>query len=296
METRRIVRIGSSFYVALPKTWVQERVGGNGIVALTVEEDGSLKITPFSIRKQDEKKQVSLLCSKDLFRNIVSAYLRGFEVIEITMNPECRDDVLRTVERARQLLLGLELVGEEPGLVVLQSFTRPDYDLDSLVQRMSSTTLSMLNLSFRVVETGDLSLAEKILYMDDIVDRLYFLAVRIIRSRISDPSYPSSEKVKLVDTRVVVRNLENLGDLLEEFIRAGVVKGRVDWELYDRLASFQKRVVALALGESIVRENIYEEYLTLEDKLARARVILPPRFYETLEDMKSLLKDILDLS
>lgn len=296
METRRVVRIGSSFYIALPKRWVLDRVGEGGVLALEVEEDGSLRIMPPSAKRAEDRKVIRLSCGKDLFRNIVSAYLRGFEVIEVSVTGGCRDEVMRVMERARQLLLGLELVGEEEDVIVLQCFTRPDYDLYSIVQRMSSITLEMLNLSLRAVATGDFSLAEKVLALDDIVDRLYFLAVRIIRSRISDPSYPSSEKVRLVDIRVVVRNFENIGDLFEKLFREGLERGKVDWELYELLSRFQKSVVSLALGLNDSREQALELYTKLEEKISMAEEKLPRRIHEVLEEVSSLLKDILDLS
>lgn len=291
------MKIGGSYYVALPRSWVSENIGDRGVVVLEAEEDGSLRITPLKIRDRREgAKSIRITCGGDLYRKLVSAYLRGFEVVEVAVSDECRDEVLRVVERARQILLGLEVVGEEPGTITLQCFTRPDYDLNSIVQRMSSITLSMLRLTFQALETGDPSLAEKVLAMDDIVDRLYFLAVRIIRSRVSDPMYPSSEKPRLVDIRLVVRNLENIGDLYEKLLRSGIQPEKVPGDLLSLLESLQRSAVALVLGESGSREGALELYSRLEKALEGNRTSISPRVLETLDGVSSLLRDILDLA
>jgi len=291
------VKIGGSYYVALPKSWVSENIGDRGVVVLEAEEDGSLRITPLKLRERMEGvKSIRIICGGDLHRKLVSAYLRGFEVVEVAVSDECRDEVLRVVERARQILLGLEVVGEEPGMITLQCFTRPDYDLNSIVQRMSSITLAMLRLTFQALETGDPSLAEKVFTMDDIVDRLYFLAVRIIRSRVSDPLYPSSEKPRLVDIRLVVRNLENIGDLYERLLRGGIEPEKVPGDLLSLLESLQRSAVALVLGESGSREEALELYSRLEKALEGSRTSISPRVLETLDGVSSLLRDILDLA
>jgi len=291
------VKIGGSYYVALPRSWVLENIGDRGVVVLEAEEDGSLRITPLKIRDRREGvKSIRITCGGDLYRKLVSAYLRGFEVVEVAVSDKCRDEVLRVVERARQILLGLEVVGEEPGTITLQCFTRPDYDLNSIVQRMSSITLAMLRLTFQTLETGDPSLAEKVLAMDDIVDRLYFLAVRIIRSRVSDPLYPSSEKPRLVDVRLVVRNLENIGDLYERLLRGGIEPEKVPGDLLSLLESLQRSAVALVLGESGSREEALELYSKLEKALEGSRTSISPRVLETLDGVSSLLRDILDLA
>ncbi|MEZ0346836.1 MAG: phosphate uptake regulator PhoU [Infirmifilum sp.] len=297
MEARRIVKIGGSFYVALPKTWVLDRVGENGVVAVTVGEDGSLHIIPFREEKNEEKKVIRLRCGDDLYRSIISAYLRGYEVIEVSTSPECRDEVMRVAERVKQLLLGLELVGEETGLVTLQCFIRPDYDLYSIVQRMSSITLAMMKLVFQAFERTDVSTTDKILAMEDIIDRLYFLAVRIIRSRVSDPSVPSSEKLRLVDIRVIVRNLENIGDLLELLIRNSPCQCRIDPGMYEALSRFQRSVISIALGgEDSSRSEILALYRNLIERLENNGKGLPTEVYKNLENIIVLLKDILDLS
>jgi len=291
------VKIGGSYYVALPRSWVSENIGDRGVVVLEAEEDGSLRIMPLKLRDRREgAKSIRITCGGDLYRKLVSAYLRGFEVVEVAVSDECRDEVLRVVERARQILLGLEVVGEEPGTITLQCFTRPDYDLNSIVQRMSSITLSMLRLTFQALETGDHSLAEKVLAMDDIVDRLYFLAVRIIRSRVSDPLYPSSEKPRLVDIRLVVRNLENIGDLYERLLQGGIEPEKVPGDLLSLLESLQRSAVALVLGESGSREGALELYSRLEKALEGSRTSTSPRVLETLDGVSSLLRDILDLA
>jgi len=291
------VKIGGSYYVALPRSWVSENIGDRGVVVLEAEEDGLLRITPLKIRDRREgAKSIRITCGGDLYRKLVSAYLRGFEVVEVAVSDECRDEVLRVVERVRQILLGLEVVGEEPGTITLQCFTRPDYDLNSIVQRMSSITLAMLRLTFQALETGDPSLAEKVLAMDDIVDRLYFLAVRVIRSRVSDPLYPSSEKPRLVDIRLVVRNLENIGDLYEKLLRGGIQPEKVPGDLLSLLESLQRSAVALVLGESGSREEALELHSRLEKALEGSRTSISPRVLETLDGVSSLLRDILDLA
>lgn len=287
------MRVGGSYYVALPKEWVAENVGDGGYVVVKLEEDGSLRLSPLRGEKRESVKSTRLTCEGDLYRNIVSAYLRGFEVIEITFDESCREEVFRVVEKAGQLLVGLEVVGEDSGVVTLQCFTRPDYDLESVLERMNSVVLAMLRLATRALETGDVSASEKVVSMDDLVDRLYFLAVRIIRSRVADPAYPSSEKVRLVDLRLVARNLESLGDLYEKLALSGA-KARLSGRLYESLVYLQRAAVALALGKGFSKGDVMQVYREIEELLRREP--LPPQVAEILDSVVRLLRDTLDLA
>lgn len=219
---RRIVRIGNSSYVSLPKKWVEDKGLEQGGLLSVEQLDEGLLIKPVSGRDHAPVK-VRLLDSATA-RDVISAYLSGYEVIEVTKPAK---DFTESLHKLLNLLVGLEIVEESKERIVLQCFVKEGYDVRSVLSRMDTVSRSMYLDAAKGLEEGDPELLESVRSRDDRLDRLYFLAVRLIRSLAISSSLSSRERVFLVDARLAAKILEEIGDEAERMSRAKPAKGLI---------------------------------------------------------------------
>jgi len=292
VEVKRVVRIGGSYYVALPKAWVLENKLENSYVVVEPESGGVLRLRVLEGKEAQGPRTARLVCSGNVLRKILSAYLKGYEVLEVEAEPSCMEELRRVVAKAQSLLVGLEVVEETPSSVVLQCFTRPDYSVESLLYRMNAVSTSMLEKAAAALETGDEALVQEVKSLDDRVDRLYFLVVRLIRSKVADPLTPPEERIRLVDLRLVARNLEDIADTYESLASLAPTV-RLSLPAHSELADLQKA----AIKEVVDRRGRADEIRSSLEKLqVRLSELQPPAVVEEkIRRVVDLLNDILDL-
>ena len=293
MDVKRVVRIGGSFYVALPKAWILENELENGYVVVEPESGGVLRLRALRGGEAPGPKTARMVCGNNSLRRILSAYLKGYEVLEIEAKPGCLEELRRAVAKAQSLLVGLEVVEETPNSVVLQCFTRSDYSVESLLYRMNAVSLSMLEKAAAALETGDEALVQEVRSLDDRVDRLYFLAVRVIRSKVSDPLTPPEDRVRLVDLRLVARNIEDVADTYES-LAALAPAHRLSLTVHGELAGLQKEVLREVMER---RGRVDEISISLEELQVKfSRLQLPAVVEEKIRRVLDILSDTLDLA
>jgi len=212
---RRIVRVGNSFYVSLPRDWVRsQELEPGSLVSVEPVEDGILvkPVTSKGVRRARVKT-----LERGSVQEVIRAYLAGYEVIEIrSPSTEFR----RSLDKLLNLLVGLEVVEERGDHVVLQCFIREDYEVRNVLSRMDSISRSMYLDAAVGLERGDEELLESVRSRDDRLDRLYFLAVRLLRSSALSPPLSGRERVFLIDARLVAKILEEIGDEAERLTYA----------------------------------------------------------------------------
>jgi phosphate uptake regulator len=209
-EYRRLVKVGNSIYVSLPRGWVESKGLGSGSVVAAEVVEGGLLLKPL---KGESEKAKAKRIEGGSARDVIKAYLAGYEVIEVEKPPK---DLLKGgLERLLKLLVGLEVVDESDKKLVLQCFVKDGYDVKGVLSRMDSISRSMYIDASAALESGDTAALESVRSRDDRLDRLYFLAVRLIRSAIQSPVVSGQERLFLVDARLVAKLLEEIGDEAE---------------------------------------------------------------------------------
>jgi len=233
---RRIVKVGNSFYVSLPRDWVKSReLEPGSLVSVEPVEDGVL-IKPIESRSVKRVKARTL--EGGSAQEVIRAYLAGYEVVEIRRpSPEFR----RSLDRLLNLLVGLEVVEERGDHLVLQCFIREDYEVRNVLSRMDSISRSMYLDAAGALERGDEELLKLVRSRDDRLDRLYFLAVRLLRSSAQSPTLSGRERVFLIDARLVAKILEEIGDEAERLTYVKPGEGLVS--AAELIAECQRRAV-----------------------------------------------------
>ncbi|RLE71779.1 MAG: hypothetical protein DRZ80_08025 [Thermoprotei archaeon] len=311
MEHRKIVKIGGSYYVSLPKEWVEaHNLSESAIVSLNAKR-GMLEIVPLGGGKESEI--TSIFLDNFVVQRLVTAYLDGFEVIEIISNKSINPSIVEEIESTLKLLVGAEIVEESHNKIVVQCFLREEYDISSLVYRIDRITRTMYVEAVKAVSQNDRELAESVVSRDDKVDKLFFLIVRLIRSKLKKACSPAKDVLKLLDCRLVIRNLERIGDYSEEIAKlAFKLEDNYNPELIDffdklnqhvnKMSTIQHTIVKSFLEEDMAKairgerqiSKIYSGLINLRNTALDKR--LPQVIHLTVDRVMRIAEELADIA
>jgi AbrB family looped-hinge helix DNA binding protein len=224
---RRVLKAGhSSVAVTLPKPWAEAmNLRPGDLIVFDQNDDGTLYLKPAPLPGAGSGGMPYLVQAHSfetpgvLQRLIVGAYRVGHDAIEI------RTDVPLAAARSEELvqavhsLLGVSIVAQEPNRIVLQNFIDPSkYGLPQLVQRMKMILVAFIEETEELLRRHAKSrrlpnLHEEANKVLALLVRQLFLASRdwSLARRIGSP-----DPRQLLEWRVVVHALEELGELLGE--------------------------------------------------------------------------------
>ena len=217
METRKVqVTGGSTYTVSLPKDWATANNVSSGTTVEFHAEDDLLLLTP---QREDGRTEgeldISGLKGEELRRAVMTMYVNGFDVITLTtdrMNAAQR----RTVRDATQGLVGLEVIEEMAGEVVLQDLLdSSELSIENAVTRMQLVALTMLDDAVEALLTDDDELANDVVERDDDVDRLWFMTSRVFRTVLRNPTSANEigfPRETIYDLQSSARQLERIAD------------------------------------------------------------------------------------
>lgn len=199
--------------VSLPRDWAERySIERDSVVIIRELPDGALLLLP--TKKTDEEKKIELTDSKRIRRDLLRAYLDGYDIIEIhgAQGPlENRDLILESSRR----LIGLEILEEKSDRIELHFLIEPSPTLDPLllIRRCFSIAVGMERDTIQAILTGDTNLAQSVIKRDDEVDRLYFLIVRILRTATHLISETASfQLVDALNLRMLASYAESMAD------------------------------------------------------------------------------------
>lgn len=224
---RRVLKAGhSSIAVTLPKPWAEAmNLRPGDLIVFDQNDDGTLFLKPAPAPGAPPTGQPYLVQARSfdtagvLERLVVGAYRVGHDAIEIRTELPLSAERVEELNQAARGLLGVSVVAQEPNRIVLQNFIDPSkYGLPQLVQRMKMILVAFLEESEGILEQKSrsrrlASLAEESSKVLALLVRQQFLASRdwSLARRIG-----SSDPRQLLEWRVVVHTLEELGDLFAE--------------------------------------------------------------------------------
>ncbi|MEM1635870.1 MAG: PhoU domain-containing protein [Thermosphaera sp.] len=210
---------GSTFTVSLPKKWVEKHGLKPGSPVVIKPVGSQLIVKPFSESEAREERTVRLKAGggvngETVLRRIIAAYVTGFDKVVVEA-PEGVSPKLRNMVREIVIgkLLGAEIVNEDISLIEIQIFLGyGGVDPYDAVARLGRNARSMLHsaCSSMVKENGS-SLAE-IVKEDDMVDRAYFYAMRLINLIAEGVVEADVSVTELLALRAVIKLVERVGD------------------------------------------------------------------------------------
>ena len=212
-QTRKVQFTGGSTYIiSLPKSWItQNQIRKGSFIKLREEEGGLLTIVPPSSIIQKELDHAIVIAisgdiSEKITRKIVSAYLAGYNMIQIkadkqSLSTKQRHDIKNFV---RHMLVGTEIVSDTSSQLVLQvllSYT--ELTIQSALKRMTIITTSMHKDAMKALETKDECLAKEVIATDNDVDRFNLYITRILKTGVYNH--------RIIDDTVLANTSDCLG-------------------------------------------------------------------------------------
>ena len=211
--------------LSLPKDWVAaHRLEKGGYVVLEVQE-GCIVVEPEELISERREFVIRSggMGMDELGRRIIAAYLAGYSVIRI----EFDRGSIRLKEGAKELLnfliavevtkdLGYEVTAQ----VLLDHAKLP---VLKVVERLCGVVEGMLSDLRRGIATGDSELLVHVAEREREADRLYFLAVRQLKSaamsQVAARQVGIEHRRDVLGIRLIVKSLERIADHVESISR-----------------------------------------------------------------------------
>jgi len=222
MEIRRVQMTGgSSYIITLPKEWIKKvNVQKNDPVGLISQSDGTLLLTPKIDREQIQKTKefdVSNLTNQDfLLRNLIGAYISGYNSIVIKSSSRMSPQAKMTIRKFTRTTIGQEIVEETDTQVIIKDILNPaEMPFDRTIKRMHIIVKGMHEDIMTSIQRNDKKLAEDVLIRDNEIDRLHWLVARQHNIILQNVSF--AEKmgitIELATTSFLIsRIIERIGD------------------------------------------------------------------------------------
>jgi phosphate uptake regulator len=217
VETRKVqVTGGSTYTVSIPKGWATENGVSAGSEVEFYPEGDSLFLTPRSGDDHTEGTlDISELEGEELTRAVMTMYVSGFDIIALE-STRITTSQRRTIREATQGLVGLEVLEETRGRVVIRDLLdSSELSIHNAVTRMRLIALSMLEDAVAALVELDEDMARDVIQRDDDVDRLWMVVSRIFRATLRTPK--AAEELGLprevcFDYQSAARQLERIAD------------------------------------------------------------------------------------
>jgi len=185
MEIRRLQHIkGGSFTLSLPKEWVEKRKLRRGEeIAVLEEEDGSLRLYPIRMEREEPVKVVLALEDFPEVRAIEycvgTYYIQGSNKINITSKKMISADVKKRLKLLRMDLPGVEVAEERSDAINFHVIIDPAaFLLESLIEKTSSFSLHLLEDAIKSVINNDFQLAREVIERSKEALRHYRMTIR----------------------------------------------------------------------------------------------------------------------
>jgi len=321
MDTRKVLEMGGSFLVSIPKNWAKRNGVSKGDTVVVEElSERRLVIRPIE-RTEGAPKEVEVEYPREdltfVINDVTGAYLLGYDIIRVqgrtVMTREDRERLKSTIGR----LIGLEIIDEDSKKITLQFLLEPTgLTPERIAKRMMGIIEGMIKDTREGVATGDPKVLALVAERDDELDRLYFLLVRAVRTAAMNEEVAQRyalTPVEILDYRVLGSFLESVGDTIAELSKklaeelpskdvAGDLVGSLKkLEMMEGLTmqSFLARKVSRTRGAYLQMASLSNEVSELSNRIARrpeAKGVNTVELVGLLERTSRIFVDISDLS
>ncbi|MEM0005324.1 MAG: PhoU domain-containing protein [Ignisphaera sp.] len=148
---------------------------------------------------------------------MIGGYVAGAKNIKILHKGVKREVVNEAILLSRERLMGLEVIDEDASSTTLQVVVDPNLsDLTSAMKRMIRVAISMHEDIVAYIENlSDKNVLEAIIARDNLVDKLYLLALRQLINTLTDPYEMGRRGLSYIDSIYIslfIKSIERFAD------------------------------------------------------------------------------------
>ncbi len=248
MEQRKLIKFGnSSFVISLPSYWIkknelkkgnnvffEENSEGNLIITPSIEEKSDVEKIKINIKSKDSVEQVS--------RKLVSAYIKGYNVIQISYSKDFDEKKLKEIKNIITGLVALEITEQTNETIKVREFLDINkVSLQDIIRRMDIIIKSMFEKSRSSFSYKNYN---ELLDRDKEVNKLYHLSFRVIRKAFMNPQIFRSLNVNHLDLFIIWRIVANMEKIADEIKRTSryLTEETIDKKIVDRFLDLYVKV------------------------------------------------------
>ncbi len=210
---RKLLKLGGSLVVSLPKKWTENyKLTKESLVAINLNSDGSLRVTPELTPSKEVQDDLILESSpyvvKDVVMNILSGQTKIIIVSDKVINKSLRNQIRYWVEG----LPNTEITEEMNQRIVIQNFGYKMIPTHKLIQRLLYLITDMFD-DVKNEAYDDLN------YNFDQLRKFYFILVMHIRGYLRTGIYVTEDSdftpLEAMDYRIFCGKVEEIGKILK---------------------------------------------------------------------------------
>lgn len=210
---RKLLKLGGSLVVSLPKKWTENyKLTKESLVAINLNSDGSLRVTPELTPSKEVQDDLILESSpyvvKDVVMNILSGQTKIIIVSDKVINKSLRNQIRYWVEG----LPNTEITEEMNQRIVIQNFGYKMIPTHKLIQRLLYLITDMFD-DVKNEAYDDLN------YNFDQLRKFYFILVMHIRAYLRTGIYVTEDSdftpLEAMDYRIFCGKVEEIGKILK---------------------------------------------------------------------------------
>lgn len=248
----------SSRAITLPKAWLKRNSLDKGDrVSLYIQHDGSLVVHPAAEVREDVRRihlDVEADESQDsIIRRIIGSFLDGYSIIELTSK---RIFTVSQQKAIRQIVatLYMMIIESKASSIVLETLIdESKASVSSGIRRMHAITYSMCLDILESMKSWDEDLARSVVSLEDDVDQLMFLLLRLIRSAAISPSLANQlglDPLDCLDYQTLVHIIEHTADHATSIANCLIA-------LIENKISIPKKVITTIIRAAEISFNSY---------------------------------------
>ncbi len=288
---RKVQRIGKSTYViTIPTSWARSiGLEPKTEVVMEILPDMSLRIfapNKLNVQSRSSIYVIDLSPShtiNDIVREIIGGYIASAKTIKIRFQDYRRDVIDKAISISREKLMGLEIVDEDRNSITLQIVVDPNLsDIDGIIRRMTRLSYSMhIDLLSYLDGQHSSSILESIVSRDNLIDKLYLLAMRQLSEILRNPYEISKKNLsypEIVLIAMYIKNVERIADHATNIaiILMNVNKDEIDKSiisLYRNAIEVFNKVstafISMDKSVAIQASKVIEELKNTEDEIRK---------------------------
>lgn len=266
---RKLQKISGSFFVSLPKNWVEKfNLESKSPVRINIRDDGSLIISPKTIQEEvSQKDELILHTSPYVPREIVRHSLSGQSNIVIISDREIDKDLKSEIKWFVKGLPNTEIIEDQRQRMVIQNFGYKTIPTKRLIQRQLYLIIDMFE---NLMDNNTKDLKDNFQQLK----RFYFILVIHIRTYLRTGIYVSEDTdftpLEAMDLRMFCEKIEDIGVILRDLrLTEDVLEYFKEIQQYfnEVMNAYLKKDLELAHKSWLKKEILVNKAGTFIDKL-----------------------------
>jgi len=287
---RKLQRISGSFFVSLPKKWVENfNLDSKSPMAIDVRSDGSLIISPK--HEQEEinlKEELTLHSSPYIAREIVKHCLSGQTNIVVISDKEIDKDLRSEIRWLVNGLPNTEIIEDQRQRLVIQNFGYKKIPTKKLIQRLLYLVADM----FENLIEGQ---SDDLKYNFEQLRKFYFILVTHIRTYLRTGIYVSEDTdftpLEAMDYRMFCEKIEGIGKILRDLrVNENVKEFLLELNQYfnDVMNAYLKKDLIMAHQAWLRKDSLVEKAISLTNGLDYDEKVIMKDMIRIAENCKDM--------